>query len=378
MRIGVPAERKTGERRVALLPDAVARLVGEGHHVLVEAGAGEGARVGDEEYRTAGAWLGSRDEAFGAVDLVCKVKEPLPDERRLLGPGQVLFAYLYLAADAELTKDLMACGGVAIGFETVVGPDGGLPLLEPMSEVAGRLAILMGAQDLMRSTGRLLGGVAGVPPAKVVVIGAGTVGLAAAEAAAGLGARVVLVDVARGRLAVAARAVGLAVETVLSTPPLVEEALRGASLVVGAALTPGGRAPRVVTRAHLGLLEPGGVIVDVAINQGGCVETARPTTHDDPTYEVDGIVHRCVMNLPAAVPRTASTALSAAVLPYVSTIARRGVVGAVSEDRGLAAGVNVWRGHLVHEAVGRALGLPTERLVALLSGERVVAGAGER
>lgn len=376
MRIGVPAERKAGERRVALLPDAVARLVGEGHHVVVEAGAGEGAGVGDEDYRAAGASVGDRDEAFGAVDLVCKVKEPLPDERRLLGPDQVVFSYLHLAADPDLTRGLLAAGTTAIAFETVRGPGGSLPLLHPMSEIAGRLAVLMGAEDLMRRTGRLFGGVIGVPPAKVVVVGAGVVGVAAAEWAAAMGARVVLVDVARSQLSSARCVLGPGVETVLSTPPLVEDALRGASLVIGAALVPGEQAPKVIRRHHLALMAPGGVVVDVAIDQGGCVETARPTTHLEPTYEVDGIVHRCVTNLPGAAPGTASIALSAAVLPYVSAIARWGVPQALVEDPGLAAGVNVWRGRLVERAVGRAHGIPTEDLMQLLEAQETGARTG--
>ncbi len=374
VRIGIPRERKPGEGRVAFLPDAVERLVGEGHHVVVERGAGAALGVPDDAYRAAGATLGTREETFGAVDLVCKVKEPVAEERRLLGPNQVLFGYLHLAADPELTRDLLAIGTTAIAFETVRGPGGSLPLLEPMSEIAGRLAILMGAEDLMRSTGRLLGGVVGVPPEKVVVIGAGSVGLAAAEWAAAMGARVVLVDVARSKLSGIRRAAGGGVETVLSTPPLLEDALRGASLVIGAALVPGGRAPKVVRRQHLALMAPGGVVVDVAIDQGGCVETARPTTHLDPTYQVDGIVHRCVTNLPGAVPATASTALSAALLPYVSAMARLGVARAVAEDPGLAAGVNLWRGHLVEPAVGRAHGFPTEDLAEVLEAE----GAGAR
>lgn len=357
MRIGVLKEIKVGERRVVLLPGAVRRLADDGHEILVEHGAGVGAGAPDETYLEVGARIVERSAVFEDAELICKVKEPLAEERSLLQPHHLLFAYLHLAADGRLTNELISSGSTCLAFETLTGPDGTLPLLEPMSEIAGRLAILMGQQDLLERSGRLVGRVTGVPASRVVILGCGTVGLAAAEVALGLGADVVMLDVQRSKLEHALVKLDNRISVYLNTDDFLEQALEGASLVVGAALSRGARAPKILTRAHLRLLADGAVFVDVAIDQGGCAETSRPTTLEVPTYETDRVIHRCVTNMPGSVPETASAALSAAVLPYVRRVATISE-SALMTDPVLVSGINVWRGELVQPEVAEAHDLP--------------------
>ncbi|MBP7241750.1 alanine dehydrogenase [Amaricoccus sp.] len=361
MRIGCPKEIKAHEHRVGLTPTAVREAIAHGHEVLVEAGAGAGAGFSDAAYAAVGAEVvATAEEAFARADMIVKVKEPQPAERARLRAGQVLFTYLHLAPDPEQTRDLLASGVTAIAYETVTDRMGGLPLLAPMSEVAGRLAPQVGAWALQRSNGGrgvLLGGAPGVERADVAVIGGGVVGTQAARVAAGMGADVTLLDISLPRMRTLDDLFGDRFRTRLASAGAVEAAIAAADLVIGAVLIPGAAAPKVVRRAQLALMRPGAVLVDVAIDQGGCFETSRPTTHVDPIYEVDGIVHYCVANMPGAVPRTSTIALGNATLPFVLALADKGWRQACEDDPNLLAGLNVHAGHLTYAAVGAALGI---------------------
>lgn len=368
MRIGVPREIKDNEFRVALTPSSVAELTRAGHVVMVEQGAGLGAGLDDGEYIAAGATLCfGPDPLFAAAELIVKVKEPLAPERAKLRPGQVLFTYLHLAADARLTRELMSSGAHCIAYETVTAPDGGLPLLAPMSEIAGRLAPQVGAHFLEKHAGGrgvLLAGAPGVPAAEVFVLGAGSVGSQAAAIAAGMGANVVVADRNVDALRRLETKLGGSVRTVFSTPAAVAEVIKRADLVIGAVLKPGAPAPKVVTFDMLKTMKPGAVIVDVAIDQGGCCETSRPTSHSDPVYVVEGVLHYCVPNMPGATPRTSTFALGNATLPFVIAIAGKGWRQALDEDPHLRAGLEISAGQLLSSAVARAHGLPLTRLEA--------------
>ncbi|MFM7066597.1 MAG: alanine dehydrogenase [Gammaproteobacteria bacterium] len=361
MKIGVPREIKIHEYRVGLVPASVRELVADGHAVVVEAGAGLGVGCSDADYVAAGAGIvRSADEVFAAADMIVKVKEPQPVECARLRPGQLLFTYLHLAADAEQARALMASGATCIAYETVTAPDGSLPLLTPMSEVAGRMSVQVGAtclQKAMGGAGVLLGGVPGVNPAKVVVIGGGVSGTHAAEMAHGLRADVTIIDRSIKRLRELDAQFGGAVKTLYSNAANIEAAVRGADLVIGAVLVPGAAAPKLVTEDMVRMMRPGSVLVDIAIDQGGCFATSRPTTHAEPTYELHGVVHYCVTNMPGAVARTSAFALNNATLPYVKALAAKGWEQAVQDDVGLAAGLNVVGGKIVHPAVARDLGL---------------------
>ena len=361
MKIGVPREIKVHEYRVGLVPASVRELVAAGHSVVVESGAGLGVGCSDGDYVASGATIVATAEAvFAAADMIVKVKEPQPVECARLRPGQVLFTYLHLAADADQAKALMASGATCIAYETVTAPDGSLPLLTPMSEVAGRMSVQVGAtclQKAMGGAGVLLGGVPGVKPAKVVVIGGGVSGTHAAEMAQGLRADVTIIDRSIKRLRDLDVQFGGAVKTLFSNAANIEAAVTEADLVIGAVLVPGAAAPKLVTEAMIYAMRPGSVVVDIAIDQGGCFATSRPTTHAEPTYEVHGVVHYCVTNMPGAVARTSAFALNNATLPYVKALADKGWEKAVQDDAGLAAGLNVVAGKVVHPAVARDLGL---------------------
>jgi alanine dehydrogenase len=358
MRVGVPTEIKPGERRVGLTPGGVRELRRGGHDVVVQAGAGLGAGFSDDAFADEGATIAAdAGEVWSACELVVKVKEPQPAEVSRLRSGQLLFAYLHLAPDPVLTDGLLGSGATAIAFETVTDEDGHLPLLAPMSEVAGRLAAQFGAMHLTAhqgGRGLLAGGVPGVRPARTVVIGGGVVGANAARVAVGLGFETVILDRSVKRLRELDREFAGRVRTVTATDHAIEDELAGADLVVGAVLAPGALAPHVVRREHLAMLGAGAVIVDVSIDQGGCVETSRPTTHAEPTFVVDGVVHNCVANLPGAVPVTATHALVNAILPYVCALADDGVDGLADRDPGFANGINVVNGEIVHPAVASA------------------------
>ena len=366
MRIGVPREVKVHEYRVGLVPAGVRELVGAGHEVLVESGAGNGIGVDDAQYRAAGAAIAANAaEVFARADMVVKVKEPQPVECEMLRPGQVLFTYLHLAADPAQAKGLMKSGATAIAYETVTGRNGTLPLLTPMSEVAGRMSIQVGAASLQKANGGfgvLLGGVPGVPPAKVVILGGGVAGTHAAEMAVGLRADVTVVDRSVDRLRELSSMFGSTLHTAYSTIETVERLVRDADLVVGAVLVAGAAAPKLVTRAMIKTMKPGAVLVDISIDQGGCFETSRPTTHADPTFVVDGVIHYCVANMPGAVPRTSTLALTNATLPYARALADLGWREAFKRDSGLSAGLNVHEGEITHEVVAKALGLKARPL----------------
>jgi alanine dehydrogenase len=374
MRIGVVKEIKPDEYRVALTPAGARELGQRGHEVLVEAGAGVGSRFPDAEYEGVGARLTTVDDVWAGADMVLKVKEPLPDEFERLREGLVLFTYLHLAADETLTRALLASGATCIAYETVETDDGRLPLLAPMSEVAGRLATQMGAWALEKAQGGrgiLLGGVPGVAPAKVVVLGGGIVGYNAALIAVGMQADVWVLDKSVERMRDLEMMLDGRITLAMSNRLQIEQAIRNADLVIGAVLVPGARAPKLVTREQLADLRPGTVLVDVAIDQGGCFETSHPTTHSDPIYEVDGIVHYCVSNMPGAVPVTSTFALMNVTFPYVEAIADHGVRAAIARDPALARGVNVLDGNLTYEAVADAHGLDYVPLEQVLPLERV-------
>jgi alanine dehydrogenase len=362
MRIGVPSEIKVHEYRVGLMAAGVRELVNGGHTVTVQAGAGLGVGCSDEDYRAAGAELVSTArEVFDSCDLVVKVKEPQLAECAMLRPAQVLFTYLHLAADRAQAEGLMKSGAVAIAYETVTARDGSLPLLVPMSEVAGRMSVQVGAYYLQKAQGGrgvLLGGVAGIPPGKVVVIGGGVAGTNAIEMAHGLRADVTVIDRSLPRLRALDVQFHGAVQTIFSTAESIERAVADADLVIGAVLVPGAAAPKLVTEAMIMRMRPGSVVVDIAIDQGGCFATSRPTTHADPVYVVHGVTHYCVTNMPGAVARSSALALTNATLPYVKAIADLGWKQALAADAGLQAGLNVQDGRVVHATVARDLGLP--------------------
>ena len=362
MRIGVPREIKANEHRVGLTPASVQEICGRGHQVLVETGAGAGIGALDEHYRQAGASIAADAAAvFAGSELIVKVKEPQATEIALLTPRHTLFTYLHLAADAAQARGLMASGATAIAYETVTAADGSLPLLAPMSEVAGRLAVQAGARCLekvMGGAGVLLGGVPGVAPAEVLVIGGGVVGSNAIRMALGLEAQVTVLDQSLPRLRALAAEFGSRLNTIYSTRERLEYYATRADLLIGAVLVPGAAAPKLVSRELVSRMKPGSVIVDVAIDQGGCVETSRPTTHAEPTFLVDGVVHYCVANMPGAVPRTSAQALNNATLPFVLKLAALGTEAALQADPHLARGLNVAAGRVTHEAVALATGLP--------------------
>lgn len=362
MIVGVPKEIKDHEYRVALTPPGAARLVAEGHRVLVQVNAGTASGFSDVQYQRAGAELvRAPDEIFAASDLVVKVKEPLESEYPLLRPGLTLFTYLHLAGIPGLAQELLEREVSGVAYETVQLPDGSLPLLTPMSEVAGRLAVQAGAHYLEKAqggSGVLLGGVPGVPPGRVAVLGGGVVGVNAATIALGMGARVTLLNRDLSRLRQLSQMLGANLETRVSTPETVAEAARDADLLVGAVLIPGAKAPRVVTREMVRRMRPGSVIVDVSVDQGGCVETTRPTSHSAPVYVEEGVTHYCVTNMPGAVPRTSAQALCNATLPYVVTLANRGLETALAQEPSLVAGLNTYRGRMTNGPVAESLGLP--------------------
>jgi alanine dehydrogenase len=362
MRIAVPREIKNREYRVALTPAGVRELASLGHMISVEAGAGEGAGFADALYVAAGARIETDVEAlFAAAELVVKVKEPQPQECRRLGRGQTLFTYLHLAADRAQAENLMASGCTAIAYETITAADASLPLLAPMSEIAGRMSISVAAHCLMKAqggAGLLLGGVPGVLPARVLVLGGGVAGSHAAHMALGAGADVTIVDRSLPRLRQLAAEFGPALKTEYSTRDAVERLVQAANVVVGSVLIRGEAAPRLVSRAMVAGMHSGSVLVDIAIDQGGCFETSRPTSHDAPTYIESGVVHYCVTNMPGAVPRTSTAALTHATLPYIKALADNGVAAALSSDPHFRRGLNVADGEIRSEPVARALGLP--------------------
>ncbi|MHB8695140.1 MAG: alanine dehydrogenase [Solirubrobacteraceae bacterium] len=362
MKVGVPTEVKKDEYRVALTPAGVRELADAGHEVLVQSGAGEGSAISDSDYAAQGARiLPDAAAVFGEAEMIVKVKEPQPAEVDLLRSGQLLFTYLHLAADPSLTRGLMASGATCVAYETVEDARGRLPLLAPMSEVAGKIATQAGAFMLEKPLGGrgiLLGGVPGVAAASVMVIGGGVVGMNAAFIALGMEATVYVFDRNIDRLRELDIAFGGRADTCFATTLSIEERLPDIDLVIGAVLVHGARAPHVITRAQLGLMKPRAVLVDVSIDQGGCFETSRPTTHSDPTYEVDGITHYCVTNMPGAVPITSTYALTNATMPYVLALADGGLRGALSMFPGLRLGVNVARGQVTYARVAEAIGVP--------------------
>ena len=359
MIVAVPREIKTAENRVALVPAGAHALRGDGHTVLIEEGAGVGSGFLDDAYRAEGASIVASDDLWARAELILKVKEPIEAEWPRIRPGQVLFAYFHFAASQPLTQAIVTSKAIAIAYETVQLDSGELPLLTPMSEVAGRMAVQEGAKYLERAyggSGILLGGVPGVLPGEVLIIGGGTVGTNAAKMAAGLGAHVTLLDLSLDRLRYLADVLPANVDVLYSNRHNVVEQLRRADVVIGAVLRPGAKAPHLVTRVDLGLMKPGSVIVDVAVDQGGCFETTKPTTHDHPTYVVDGIIHYAVANMPGGVPRTSTLALTNATFPYARRLARDGWRQACRQDRSLALGLNVIEGKVVYPGVAEAFG----------------------
>src|SRR6266513_1445238 len=361
MLVGVPKEIKDHEYRVGLVPSTVRELTDKGHQVLVETNAGVGAGLPDADYVAAGAEIApGPDPIFARAEMIVKVKEPLPNERRKLRQGQILFTYLHLAPDRAQTEDLIAAGVTAIAYETVTSPHGTLPLLTPMSEVAGRMAPHVGARCLEKENGGrgvLLGGVPGVPPADVIVLGGGVAGTHAALISAGMGATVTVIDRNPEVLRRIADRLGARVRTVFATRDAIETLCRRADLVIGAVLLPGAAAPKLITAETVKAMKPGSVIVDIAIDQGGCSETSRPTTHSAPTYVLHDVVHYCVTNMPGAVARTSTFALNNVTLPFVLALADKGYRRALGEDEHLRDGLNVCEGRITHRAVADALKL---------------------
>ncbi|MGF1634235.1 MAG: alanine dehydrogenase [Phycisphaerae bacterium] len=361
MRIGVPREIKSDEHRIAMMPVGVEMLVAGGHEVLVESGAGVGSGFDDAAYEAVGGRVTEDVEAVFDVDMIVKVKEPQPAEIARFKPGQVIFTYFHFAADRALTERCLEAGIVAVAYETIVDRAGKLPLLTPMSEIAGKMSVQEGAKYLekpMQGRGMLLGGVPGVAPSKVVVLGGGVVGTNAAKVAAGLGAHVALMDVNLDRLRYLDDVMPANVDTLYADPHNIRQYVAEADLVIGAVLVPGAKAPHLVRREHLRTMKDGAVIVDVAVDQGGCVETSRPTTHQDPIFIVDGVVHYCVANMPGAVARTSTIALCNATMPYAVRLAKHGYLKAAAEDAGLALGVNMAHGVLTNAAVADAFDMP--------------------
>lgn len=360
MLIGVPKEIKKLEHRVGLVPSSVKEFVSHGHEVLIETGAGAAINFTDEIYQKAGAQIAdSAEEVFEKADMIIKVKEPQPRECKMLREGQVLFAYLHLAADPEQARGLMDSGCVAIAYETVLGPDGrGLPLLEPMSEIAGRLSVQVGAyymQKHLGGPGRLIGGVPGVKPAKVLIIGGGVSGFHAAQMATGLGANVTILEQSNARMRYLDNYFHGRANIVYSNLETLERFSASSDLIIGAVLIPGASAPKLIRRDMLGAMMPGTVMVDIAIDQGGCFETSKPTTHDDPVYTVDNIVHYCVTNMPGAVPLTSALALNHSVLPYALELANKGWKQALKDDPNFRPGLNVCNGEITHQNVAESL-----------------------
>jgi alanine dehydrogenase len=360
MIIGIPKEIKDNEYRVGIVPSGVRALKDAGHDVLVEAGAGAGSSIPDTEFAGAGAVvLGSASEVYKKAELVVKVKEPLPEEFKYFREGLIIFTFLHLAADTVLAEALLKSGVTAIGYETVEEERRVLPILTPMSEIAGRLSVQIGAHFLMRSNGGegvLLGGVPGVAPGRVVIIGGGVVGLNAAKMATGLGAVVTVLNRGAQRLRYLDDIFGGRILTLHSSSYNIEEALKGCDLVIGGVHMPGARTPKLVTREMLSTMKKGSVIIDVSVDQGGCVETIRPTTHSKPTYEIDGVIHYGVANMPGAVPRTSTFALTNATIPYVVELAGLGLEGAATSDKSLARGINIHMGRVHHPGVAEAVG----------------------
>lgn len=371
MRVGVPTEIKNNEYRVAITPSGVTELVRRGHHVVIQAGAGEGSAIADTDFKAAGAEIVSAaDEVWAEADLLLKVKEPIEDEYARMREGQTLFTYLHLAASKPCTDALLASGATAIAYETVQTNDGALPLLAPMSEIAGRLSAQVGAYHLMRTQrgrGVLMGGVPGVDSANVVVIGGGTAGYNAAQVAHGMGARVAVFDLNINALRKIDAEFGGTIATRYSTALDLEAAVKDADLVIGAVLLPGAKAPKLVMNSTVAEMKPGSVLVDIAIDQGGCFEDSRPTTHDAPTFPVHGTVFYCVANMPGAVPRTSTYALANATMPYVLKLADQGWRDACQGDAALARGLSTHEGHLLSEQVARDLGLAHSDATSLLA-----------
>jgi alanine dehydrogenase len=360
MIIGLPKEIKDNEYRVAITPGGVRQLVDSGHDVLVQADAGAGSGFSDEEYRAAGARMVEQAEAVWGADIIVKVKEPQPSEYRLMQQGSTLFTYLHLAAEKALALEMMVRNVTGIAYETVEAADGTLPLLTPMSEVAGRMAVQLGAQYLEKNhggRGKLLSGVPGVRPADVTILGAGVVGTNAAQIALGMGASVIVLDIDVDRLRFLDQVLHGRLTTLSANPHNIAEAVKRADLLIGAVLVKGAKAPCLVTRDMIRRMEPGSVIVDVAVDQGGCCETICPTRHSDPVYVVDGVLHYGVTNIPGAVPRTSTYALSNATLPYLTQLAGAGVSRAIKNNPALTKGVNVYKGKLTYQAVAEALGI---------------------
>ncbi len=362
MLIGVPKEIKTLEYRVGLVPSSVKELVANGHEVLIETGAGAAINFTDAHYEAAGAKIAKNaPEVFEKSDMIVKVKEPQPQECKMLREGQILFTYLHLAADAPQAKGLIDSGCIAVAYETVTGPQGtGLPLLEPMSEIAGRLSIQVGSyylQKHMGGLGRLIGGVPGVKPAEVLIVGGGVSGFHAAQMATGLGANVTILEKSNARMRFLDEHFHGRANIVYSNLDTLEKELVNADLVIGAVLIPGAAAPKLVNREMLKSMKNGSVIVDISIDQGGCLETSKPTTHDKPVYDVDGVVHYCVANMPGAVPLTSALALNHSVLPYALKLANKGWKGALAADSNFAHGLNICKGRVTNNAVAKSLGL---------------------
>jgi alanine dehydrogenase len=370
MKIGVPKEIKTNENRVGLVPAGVHVLVGEGHTVMVETGAGLGSGFSDQMYVTAGATIGaSADATWAQADMIIKVKEPIAVEWPRMRPGLVMYTYFHFAADRPLVDAVVKSGAVAVAYETVQLPDGQLPLLTPMSEVAGRLAVQEGAkynEKLFGGRGVLLGGVPGVPPAKVVIIGGGVVGINSAKMAAGLGANVTVLDTSLDRLRYLDEVLPANVNTVFSNRHNILDAVKDADLIIGAVLIPGKKAPHLITREDLKSIPDGCVIVDVAVDQGGCVETIKPTTHENPTYFVEGVLHYAVANMPGAVPRTSTLALTNATLPYAVKLANQGWQEACRRDGALKLGLNIVHGKIVYAGVAEAFGMTATDVESVL------------
>ncbi|UBM58890.1 alanine dehydrogenase [Marinilongibacter aquaticus] len=358
MRIGVPTEIKNNENRVALTPSGVRELTLKGHTVFVQDGAGAGSGFQNEAYLVAGAQiLSSIEEVYATADMIVKVKEPIEPEYRLIRKNQLVFTYFHFASSQVLTQAMLESGAICIAYETVTAKDGSLPLLVPMSEVAGRMAIQEGAKYLEKPSGGkgiLLGGVPGTPRAKVLILGGGVVGTQAAKMAAGLGADVTIMDVNLHRLRYLADIMPANVTTRMSSEMAILEAVKTVDLVIGAVLIPGAKAPNLIKRNMLKLMQPGTVLVDVAVDQGGCIETCVPTTHENPTFVIDEVLHYCVANMPGAVPYTSTLALTNATLPYVIELAEKGWEQAIAENKGLENGLNIKHGEIVHKAVAEA------------------------
>jgi alanine dehydrogenase len=364
MRVGVPKEIKNHEYRVGLTPSSVAELVAAGHEVIVETQAGTGIDFSDGDYVAVGARIaGSATETFAAADMIVKVKEPQPSEIAMLEPRHLLFTYLHLAPDPDQAHGLIKSGATCIAYETVTARDGSLPLLKPMSEVAGRMSVQVGAHYLEKEQGGrgvLLGGVPGVAPAKVAILGGGVSGVNAAQMAVGMRADVTIYDISMNRLAELDMFFSSQIKTAYASKAAIAHAVRNSALVIGAVLVPGAAAPKLVTRDMLKTMKRGSVLVDIAIDQGGCFETSHPTTHENPVYEVDGVIHYCVANMPGAVARTSAFALNNATLPFVIKLANQGAEAAMKADPHLANGLNVSGGKIRHQAVAEALNLPFE------------------